>query len=1316
MTGLFMGMNRKWISMWLCLLMIGGVLFGLAPQKANAAESTVQVQLKDSNGNPLAGAAVDYYDAGWKTFGTTDAAGVASKPLPEKSYTFHVNYEGTRLDKTQHTGTDPVVVFQTVNVKVQLKDSQGNPLEGGVASYYASGWKTFGNVTGGEVSKELLPGTYTINVDYEGTYVSKEQNFALDPVVVFQTVNANVKARNNLGNPLNGGEVAYYAAGGWKTFGSIVNGETSKELLPGSFTFALDYNGKITEKVSDISANPNVLFQVQTEPVAVAPKQSNQYHPIPVPPADRPRVLVNKETLPALKARVAHSAFDDVWLSINTKAQRQLDGNFPSRTGEANTNIDPRTVEVMKANAIRYLIHGDEEAGKKAVRIALNMANTVQWHPDRKDSERVFNVGREVGSLIFFESVVYDWCYPLMNDTQRSAIRLALDTWVRNGLEYNYPLDDSQKVIIAGHANGDVHHQFKLAMGIALYDTNPEYYNDIADYLLNITMPGFNVMLDAEMVFEGPAYGDNRLRYIMMGNQLWKAIGVEPLTEKVGLALDRQFYTRRPDGFIMSEGDDFNTRYQVPWKRFIHGNVTNMIAGSIYNNPRAQFEFLKQSTYQDELYYLLFFNPNAPSQSVYDTPLSRYFPAPYGSIVARTGWDDGPDSKAVIAVMNIGERNQTNHQHFDAGAFSMYYKGNLAIDSGIYDGINPATGKRWEYGSPHDLEYHKQSIAHNVVLINDPNALEQGRYSPSNQLSYTQIPRTVEQWNTDRNYQRGTMLSHSIGDDERYPDYSYIKGELSLAYGKTRTDQYTRSMAFLNFKNDDHPGAMIVYDNINTPNANAEKRWLLHTVSEPAIEGSRYTNEVTERGYNGKLVTDTLLPKSTDLNVAPIGGPGREYEVDGVNKAILPTDNTNISSLEAGKWRLELSNKAPANHTQFLNVMQVMDAVYGPAPLQVFYSETEDYAGARIHDRVVFFAKNFDRIGQQATITFTGEANQNYKILVTDLAEGYWTAVKEGETATVKYQAVHEGNTIYFVGTPGTYTLHKADSSTLPLAGKVPSDPVERKIRVRIDSKGQDVDVLPQLIDNIPMIPMKGTLEALGMQVEWKESAQTATASNGSTTIELAAGSPTAIVNGQSLAMEAPAIGVNHQMLIPLSLIKLSLGYEVVWDPENLVAEIYTLPPVEKLQWEKKALDPVTPIPITDLKERKYQSYTATIYPNDVPKLFDNIQSDTSRWAGDIGSHIIFDFGETIQLERFDVAIFNGHKRSSRIMFSVSQDGENWTHVYGGDTVGDTSNFMPFNLPSTNCRYLRAAVFGSTDALSNAEWVSFSEMKFFVKK
>ncbi|MCY9698289.1 hypothetical protein, partial [Paenibacillus alginolyticus] len=121
----------------------------------------------------------------WLTFGQT-TGGEVSKELLPGSYTFGMTNEGAYKEKVQNIGTDAVVIFQTVKVKVQLKDSQGRLMDNGSVKYYAGGWLTFGQTTGGEVSKELLPGTYTFGMTYLGTYREIVSNITINPTVVFQ--------------------------------------------------------------------------------------------------------------------------------------------------------------------------------------------------------------------------------------------------------------------------------------------------------------------------------------------------------------------------------------------------------------------------------------------------------------------------------------------------------------------------------------------------------------------------------------------------------------------------------------------------------------------------------------------------------------------------------------------------------------------------------------------------------------------------------------------------------------------------------------------------------------------------------------------------------------------------------------------------------------------------------------------------------------------------------------------------------------------------------------------------------------------------
>ncbi|WP_171640435.1 hypothetical protein, partial [Paenibacillus phytorum] len=89
-------------------------------------------------------------------------------------------------EKVQNIGADPVVVYQTINVKVQLKDSQGNPINGGMVSYYAGSWRPFGNTTSGEINKELLSGSYTFSVTYGATRKESVNNIATNPTILFQ--------------------------------------------------------------------------------------------------------------------------------------------------------------------------------------------------------------------------------------------------------------------------------------------------------------------------------------------------------------------------------------------------------------------------------------------------------------------------------------------------------------------------------------------------------------------------------------------------------------------------------------------------------------------------------------------------------------------------------------------------------------------------------------------------------------------------------------------------------------------------------------------------------------------------------------------------------------------------------------------------------------------------------------------------------------------------------------------------------------------------------------------------------------------------
>ncbi len=199
------------------------------------------VQLNDHTGNPLDNGTVLYYASGWKDFGTT-TLGTASKELLPNSYSFRMKYAGSSNDKSQDIALDTTVVFQTINVTVRLNDHVGNPLDNGTVLYYAGGWKDFGAVVSGTVSKELLPNSYSFRMKYAGSSNDKPQDVAIDPVVIFQT---------GLVNSVSGSCVKYYA-GGWKPF--IQN----MELLPNEYSFRFS-GGALDKKISISGGIENLI-------------------------------------------------------------------------------------------------------------------------------------------------------------------------------------------------------------------------------------------------------------------------------------------------------------------------------------------------------------------------------------------------------------------------------------------------------------------------------------------------------------------------------------------------------------------------------------------------------------------------------------------------------------------------------------------------------------------------------------------------------------------------------------------------------------------------------------------------------------------------------------------------------------------------------------------------------------------------------------------------------------------------------------------------------------------------------------------------
>jgi hypothetical protein len=270
-----------------------------------------------------------------------------------------------------------------------------------------------------------------------------------------------------------------------------------------------------------------------------------------------------------------------------------------------------------------------------------------------------------------------------------------------------------------------------------------------------------------------------------------------------------------------------------------------------------------------------------------DFPQGR--PEGAGVVMMRSSWDD----PAGTLLWFKASSHFLIHSHKDQGSFQVYKKGWLAIDSGQYE------------ETPHLGNYTMRTVAHNSLLI----------YSPGEILNKDKADPVWVGYANDggQRWVHPTLTATAVNDIEHYLGgitkfetvsgaYDYVHADITRSYNclyvtndghRPKVSLVTRSLFFL--RPDEY---IVVFDRVASTKAEYPKRWLLHSVYRPEVDGketfdgvipysqkipgkpegvslrgnirggiseSRDTSTVTIKGWNfgpsdGRLVCRTLLP------------------------------------------------------------------------------------------------------------------------------------------------------------------------------------------------------------------------------------------------------------------------------------------------------------------------------------------------------------------------------------------------------------------------------------------------------------------------
>lgn len=713
---------------------------------------------------------------------------------------------------------------------------------------------------------------------------------------------------------------------------------------------------------------------------------------VPVLPAGHPRLFVQKKDIPALREKIVRKELSDAYDAYLSRLAEKVDGTLKDPDGLRYSNADSHVLGVIECYAFSYLIDGDEARGRAAIDALLTYHREVVHADYNTEGQELFTLG-----------LVYDWCYPLLTDREKDVFFRAAEQTAKM-MEMGYPV--FKQGAVTGHgAEGQLMRDL-MSAAIAMADERPAFYQRTAEIFFREFPRSKEFFYSFGAYPQGSHYISYRMQWEYLATRLWDSLGVAHVFgDRQREPLYWYLYLMRGDRHFLYDGDAHKTDVgtgdgdHLMYRAYFHGAAYEHDGRLLYEAQRERPDdaFAERGNQVlGVVEYLLGADPDLKPESPAGLPLSRYFGDPRGEMIARTGWD----ADAAVCQMKVNGIYTANHEHLDGGAFQISYHGYLATDSGYYQAFrngenrDPASGNT-DYSSQHFLSYSQRTVAHNCMLVFDPDekfahydrtdlANDGGQRYPENAKEARVLDDLL---NPENGYRVGNVLAHRIAEGEN-PSYTYLKGDLAPAYSEKVT-RYTRSFVFLPHPGKEDEAALVIYDRVESAKASFKKTFLLHTLGEPRLSDGTYYAADPGEGYTGELTLRTLLPKKVKTRV--LSGDDA-FEVNGVRylAKVVREDHRN----EGGGHRVEISPAASRKKDTFLHVVGIGDT--GKEHVSSSYISTASHEGAVVGDNVVLFAKKDTTCAKSFRVSLPAGCKM---LFIADLLAGVYRV--NGEKKTV---------------------------------------------------------------------------------------------------------------------------------------------------------------------------------------------------------------------------------------------------------------------------------------------------------------------------
>ncbi len=725
------------------------------------------------------------------------------------------------------------------------------------------------------------------------------------------------------------------------------------------------------------------------------PKAAADYRPKITPPTHHPRLWVNQQSLPEVRANLTKGENARLWKKVQEDAEKPY--TFKVEQGSAvDHDAGLETAAVNKAFV--YLMTRDATYGRQAVELIRDYLEAVEFG-------NILDVTREIGGTIYAGARVYDWCYELMTDEDRQSIRLNLMR-LADDMEIGWP--PFKQGVVNGHGSEAQLHCHLLSMAIAIYDEDPLPYQYCSYRVLEELVPMRNFEYQSPRHHQGIGYGIYRfgwdmhaawLFYRMTGNKVFDS-NIEDV-DKYWL------YMRLPNKESFPDGDGGTDG------RRVNLGATALLTSAYSNDPIMKRDFLQQGGLpSDPILVLLLNDPDlVPADDLTSLPLTLDFGPIRGGMVARTGWDLDKASSDVVVAMTGGGYHFANHQHADAGSFQIYYGGNQVVDLGQYV----------FYGTPYDLNFNKRSIAHSMMLALDPNEKTSNKklLNDGGARFGFSSPKSPKDAKTNPVYANGEILSADFGQLPMEPSFSYFSVNLTSAYSNKIKD-YVRTFCFLNLHDEKTPGALIILDNMETSGPEIKKYWQVNTLNPPKPTPAGLILSNSDAGQTAKVSLQMLRPAAENRTMEILSGKDANSVFGHELSPSKP------GAPQAKGQRVMFSPLKPQKTDVFLTVMTMSEEEQTTLPVDL--TETPETFIVSLADRVVVLSKTGELL--KNTIKVETHVDGESQLLLTGLKPGVWTIRSQDSKIQYEARVVEKKNTAHFRLPKGQYVI--APNTELP--------------------------------------------------------------------------------------------------------------------------------------------------------------------------------------------------------------------------------------------------------------------------------------------